>query len=110
MHGHSHRVSLDYSPDVPPIWLVTDESVSGVAGVISQGTNHCTARVATFFSAKLSSAQANYPVHEIEMLVGVEAMQRHRNILFGCPFTWMSDHKGLTHLLRQKNLSAPQAR
>ncbi|THG94498.1 hypothetical protein EW026_g6987 [Hermanssonia centrifuga] len=67
-------------------------------------------RVAAFFSAKLSPAQSNYPVHEIEMLAGVESMRRHRDILLGCPFTWVTDHKGLTHLLRQKNLSARQAR
>ena len=44
------------------------------------------------------------------MLAGVESMRRHRDILFGCFFTWVTDHKGLTHLLQQKNLSARQAR
>ena len=66
--------------------------------------------VMAFFSAKLLSAQSNYPVHEIEMLAGVEAMLRHRDILLGCQFTWVTDHKGLTHLLQQKNLSGRQAR
>lgn len=109
-HRAHHRVPLDYSEGAPPIWLVTDGSVSGVAGVISQGQDHRTAKVAAFFSAKLTSAQANYPVHEIEMLAGVESMRRHRDILLGCQFTWVTDHKGLTHLLGQKNLSARQAR
>ena len=66
--------------------------------------------MAAFFSAKLSAAQSNYPVHEIEMLAGVESMRRHRDILLGCFFTWVTDHKGLTHLIQQKNLSARQAR
>ena len=37
-------------------------------------------------------------------------MLRHREILVGCSFTWITDHKGLTHLLTQKNLSGRQAR
>ncbi len=44
------------------------------------------------------------------MLAGVEAMQRHRDVLLGCVFTWVMDHKGLVHLLNQRNLSGRQAR
>ncbi|OJT08771.1 Retrovirus-related Pol polyprotein from transposon 17.6, partial [Trametes pubescens] len=110
VHREHRRQPLDYAPDAPPIWLVTDGSHGGVAGVVSQGLDFHNARVAAFFSAKLSSAQSNYPVHEIEMLAGVEAMQRHRDILLGCHFTWVTDHKGLVHLLEQRNLSGRQAR
>ncbi|KAJ2970575.1 hypothetical protein NUW54_g12699 [Trametes sanguinea] len=86
-HREHHRVPLDYSPTAPPIWLVTDGSHGGIAGVVAQGDDFRRGRVAAFFSAKLSSAQMNYPVHEIEMLAGVEAMRRHRDILLGCTFT-----------------------
>lgn len=112
VHAHRthHRVPLEYSSGAPPIWLVTDGSHGGVAGVVSQGENFKTAKVAAFFSAKLTSAQMNYPVHEIEMLAGVESMLRHRDILLGCKFTWLTDHKGLVHLLGQRNLSGRQAR
>ena len=72
-HRDHHRVPLDYSKNAAPIWLVTDGSQAGIAGVISQGDNFRSARVAAFFSAKLSRAQTNYPVHEIEMLAGVES-------------------------------------
>lgn len=82
-HRDHHRVPLDYSPGAPPIWLVTDGSHGGVAGVVSQGENFRSAKVAAFFSAKLNSAQMNY--------------------LLGCKFTWLTDHKGLVHLLGQKN-------
>ena len=51
----------------------------------------------------------NYPVHEIEMLAGIESMRWHRDILLGCSFTWVMDHKGLIHLLKQRNLSGHQA-
>ncbi|CDO74639.1 hypothetical protein BN946_scf184822.g2 [Trametes cinnabarina] len=108
-HREHHRVPLDYSPEAPPIWLVTDGSHGGIAGVVAQGDDFRRGRVAAFFSAKLSSAQMNYPVHEIEMLAGVEAMRRHRDILLGCAFTWVTDHKGLVHLLKQRNLSGRQA-
>ena len=59
---------------------------------------------------KLNPAQQNYPVHEIEMLAGVETMLRHADILQGANFKWLTDHKGLIHLLHQKNLSSRQAR
>jgi len=78
-----HRVPLNYAPGAPRIWLVTDGSHGGVAGVVSQGDDFRTATVAAFFSAKLSSAQSNY--------------------LLGCHFTWLTDHKGLIHLMNQRN-------
>ena len=57
-----------------------------------------------FFSAKMNPAQQNYPVHEQEMLAGIEGMLRYWNILQGTKFTWLTDHKGLIHLYNQKNL------
>ena len=44
------------------------------------------------------------------MLAGVETMLRHRDILQGVQFKWITDHKGLVHLLSQRNLSGRQAR
>ena len=37
-------------------------------------------------------------------------MLRHRDVLIGCKFTWVTDHKGLIYLLNQKNLTGRQAR
>ena len=68
------------------------------------------AKVAAFYSVKLNSAQQNYLVHEIELLAGIETMLRHADSLQGIRFKWVTDHKGLTHLLNQKNLSGRQAR
>lgn len=100
-----HRKPLDYSPTAPRIWLITDGSLGGIAGVVNQGGTFNTGLVTAFYSAKLTSAQQNYPVHEIEMLAGVELIRRHRDILLGCHFTWVTNHKGLTHLMTQRNLS-----
>ena len=85
--------------------MVTDRCITGLAGVISQGTNWKTATMAAFFSAKLSPAQQNYPVHEIELLAGIETMMCYWDILQGIKFRWFTDHKRLIHLMHQKNLS-----
>ena len=105
-----HRVPLDYSPGAPPIWMITDGCATGIAGVVSQGPEWKTAKISSFYSAKLNPAQQNYPVHEIEMFAGVETMLRYTDVLQGTHFQWLTDHKGLTHLLNQKNLSGRQAR
>lgn len=104
------RVPLDYLEGAPPIWMVTDGCSTGISGLVSQGKDWKTAKIAAFYSAKLNPAQQNYPVHEIEMLAGVETMLRHVDILQGAKFKWLTDHKGLTYLLNQKNLSGRQAR
>ena len=93
-----HRVPLD------------DGCATGISGLVSQGKDWKTARITAFYLAKLNSAQQNYAVHKIEMLAGVETMLWHVAILQGACFKWLMDHKGLIHLLNQKNLSGWQAR
>ena len=88
--------------------MVTDGCIMGLAGVISQGANWKMATVAASFSAKLLPTQQNYPVHEIELLAGIETMMHYRDILQGIKFRWFTDHKGLIHLVHQKNLSGWQ--
>ena len=44
------------------------------------------------------------------MLAGVETMLRHADILQGARFQWITDHKGLIHLLDQDKLSGRKAR
>ena len=97
-----HRVPLDYSPAAPPVWMITDGSATGISGVVCQGPEWKKAKIAAFYSAKLNSAQQNYAVHEIELLAGIETMLRYADILQGVQFQWLTDHKGLTHLLNQK--------
>jgi len=43
------------------------------------------------------------------MLAGVQSMLCHCGILQGTCFQWITDHKGLIHLLHQKDLSGWQA-
>ena len=103
------QVPINYARDTLQVWVIMDGCNSGILGLISQGADWWTAKVATFYSVKLNSAQQNYLVHEVEMLAGVETMLRHRDVLLGVHFKWLTDHKGLVHLLKQKNLSGRQA-
>lgn len=109
-HRDSHRVPMKYGPDADPVHLVTDGCISGVAGKLSQGPDWKTAPIIAFYSAKLSPAQQNYAVHEIELLAGLETMMRFRDLLLGVQFTWYTDHRGLEHFLNQRNLTGRQAR
>ena len=93
------RVPLNYSAKAPPIWMVTDGCSTGISGLVSQGEDWKTANITAFYSAKLNPAQQNYPVHEIEMLAGIETMIRHADILQSVRFKWLMDHKGLIYLL-----------
>ena len=106
----NRHVPISYAEGAPPIWMITDGCSTGILGLVSQGGDWKTAKVAAFYSAKLNPAQQNYLVHEIEMLAGVETMLRHIDILQGIKFRWLTDHKGLIYLLNQKNLSGRQAR
>jgi hypothetical protein len=105
-----NRTPLSYAEGAPPIWMITDGCATGVSGVIAQGDDWKAAKVAAFYSAKLNPAQQNYATHEIELLAGIETMLRHQDQLQGTRFKWVTDHKGLTHFLNQKNLSGRQAR
>jgi len=105
-----HRVPLSYVEGASPIWMITDGCSTGISGMIAQGPEWKTAPIAAFYSAKLNSAQRNYATHEIELLAGIETMLRHRDLLQGTKFKWVTDHKGLIYFLNQKNLSGRQAR
>ncbi|KAJ3473941.1 hypothetical protein NLI96_g12741 [Meripilus lineatus] len=104
------RTTLDYSKGAPKINLVTDASMTGASGYISQGDNLKTAKVVTFWSGKFNSAQQNYPVHEQELLAIVESLKRFRQLLHGAKFYISTDHKGLEHIKTQKHLSPRQHR
>ena len=99
---------LVYGNRAPPVWFLTDACLNSIAGVVTQGTDWKSAKVAVFLSTKLNTTQQNYPVHEQEMLTGVEGMLHHQDILQGAKFVWLTDHKRLIHLCNQKNLSGWQ--
>ncbi|KAJ3013108.1 hypothetical protein NUW54_g1685 [Trametes sanguinea] len=107
---NNRRVSLDYSAGAPCINLVTDASLTGASGYISQGDDLPTSKVVTFWSGKFNSAQQHYPVHEQELLAIVESLKRFRPLLYGAEFRICTDHKALEYLMSQKHLSPRQHR
>ena len=109
-HRDQRREALDYSKDAPPIWVTTDGCMTGGGGYVSQGIDPKDAKVVGFWSGKWSSAQQNYPVHELELLALVETLKRFRGILHGTRFTVRTDHKALIYLKKQRDLSPRQHR
>jgi len=51
------HVPLKYGGNAEPVYLITDGSSTGISGVISQGQDWKTVKVAAFFSVKLNPAQ-----------------------------------------------------
>ena len=81
---HDHCcVPIEYGENTKPVWFMTDACINGITAMISQGDDWKRSTVAAFFSAKLNSAQQNYPVHEQEMLAGIEGMLHYCDILQG---------------------------
>ena len=80
------RRPLNYLPGADQVWMITDGCATGISGVVSQGRDWKSAVVVVFYSAKLNSAQQNYAVYEIELMVGIETMLRHADILQGLRF------------------------
>lgn len=107
---NSHRVALKYGKGAEPINLVTDASLTGASGFISQADDWKKAPVAKFWSGKFNPAQQNYAVHERELQAIVASMKRFQSALHGVRFRVLADHRALEHLLTQKNLSSRQAR
>ena len=109
-HRDQRREALNYAKSAPPIWVTTDACLTGGGGYVSQGNDPSKAKVVSFWSGKWNAAQQNYPVHEQELLALVETLKRFRGILHGTTFMVRTDHKALTHLMRQKDLSPRQHR
>ena len=88
-----NRRPISYAKYRPQVWMISDGCATGVARVVSLD-NRKNAHVAAFYSAKLNAAQRKYPVHEIEMLAGVETVFRHRDVL-QLEGVHLKDHKEL---------------
>ena len=109
-HRDQRREALEYTKGAPPIWVTTDGCLTGGGGYVSQGADPDKAKIVGFWSGKWSSAQQNYPVHELELLALVETLKRFRGILHGAQFTVRTDHQALIHLQNQRDLSPRQHR
>ncbi|KAF8694387.1 hypothetical protein RHS03_08195, partial [Rhizoctonia solani] len=109
-HRNTHRVALDYRDDADPIFLITDASLTGASGVLSQGKRWKESNVIQFWSGKFDSAQQNYPVHDREALAIIMSLKKFEHLLQGVRFEILTDHRALEHLVTQKKLSGRQVR
>ena len=92
------------------IYLFTDISKDGVDGWIGQGPSSQKAYPAAFHSRKFAISQLQYPVHELELLAIVDAVQSFHPMLYGIRFTVVTDNKGLLLFVSQTNLPCRQRR
>jgi hypothetical protein len=65
-----------------------------------------------FFSKKLTPAEANYEIHDKELLAIVKSVQKWRGELMslGKSFTIFSDHRNLTYFMTKRQLTERQIR
>lgn len=77
--------------DEEPFVIYTDASKRQLGGVITQKN-----RPLAFFSRKLTSAQRNYSVTDLELLSIVELLQEFRSMLLGQKIIIYTDHINLT--------------
>ena len=92
-----------------PFHVFADASQQAVGAVLMQDQGRGLQPVA-FESRKLSPAERNYPIHEIELLAVVHALKVWRCYLEGTQFYTNTDHQSLQYLMTQPHLSRRQAR
>jgi hypothetical protein len=101
-------------PDPSRQWIIhTDASEFAIAGVLSQQQADGTVRPVAYFSRKMSGAETKYDsIHEKELLALVKAVEHWRCYLEGSAFPVLlhTDHKGLSWLNTQKELTGRQTR
>lgn len=95
-----------FDPDQPllRVRLRTDASGFAVGAVLEQDFGSGFQPVA-YHSKKLNDAQRNYSTYDRELLAVVEAARTWRCYLLGVPFTCVTDHATLRHLMTQPEVS-----
>lgn len=97
-------------PDMTkPFHVFADASQFAIGAVLMQDHGHGLQPCA-FESRKLTPAEQNYPIHEIELLAVVNALKVWRCYLEGSTFFTNTDHESLKYLMTQPHLSRRQAR
>jgi len=92
------------------IYLITDASKVGAGAWVGQGTSPEKVYPAAFHSRKFATSQLHYPVHELELLAVVDAIQAFHPILYNTQFTVVTDNKELSYFLSQTDLPFRQTR
>lgn len=83
--------------------VCTDASKHGLGGVLMQDRG-----VITYVSRKLQPHEELYATHDLELAIGILALNIWRHYLVGQSFTLKSDHQSLQYLFTQRDLNAIQ--
>ena len=90
---------------------MTDASGKAMGAVLMQRDDEGNLHPVAFYSMKHTDAESNYAVHEFELLAIFKALKHWKYLLIGSEKTLIyTDHKPLTHLLDQPELSPRQQR
>ncbi|XP_055838190.1 uncharacterized protein K02A2.6-like [Episyrphus balteatus] len=93
-----------------PFKILCDASTTGVGSVLCQEDEDGIERPIFYFSHKLSPAQRNYSITELECLAAVLGVEKFRSYVEGQEFTVVTDHASLRWLMSQKDLTGRLAR
>lgn len=110
----SSPVLAQFDPDLP-CFIETDASNCAIAAIASQRFplgDDSEVRPTGFFSRSLQPAEANYPVHDKELLAVIEAFKHWKANLIGMvhPIIVLTDHKNLEYFMSGKPLVQRQGR
>eukprot|EP00963_Diacronema_lutheri_P008482 scaffold753_cov390-Pavlova_lutheri.AAC.14 len=94
-----------YDPDLPTR-VVTDASDAGMGAILSQcphreSTENHDWKPVEYYSRRWNSSQRNYHPAERETFAIIYALQHWQHLLFGQPFTFVTDSK-VAHYLQTK--------
>ena len=100
-----------FDPEAETI-LEADSSGYAIGSVVSQVDKKGRLRPVGFFSRKLTPAEANYEIHDKELLSIIATIRHFRGELksLGRPFVVLSDHRNLRYFMKTRQLSERQVR
>lgn len=106
IHCLTHAPVLAFTDPTKPYILHVDASLDGLGAVLNQEYPQGLRPVA-FASRKLSPAERNYPVHQLEFLALKWAVvDNFYDYLYGARFTVRTDNNPLTYVLTTAKLNA----
>jgi len=95
-------------PSLETIYLITDALKVGAGAWVGQGTSPEKAYPAAFHSRKFATSQLHYPVHELELLAVVDAIQAFHPILYNTQFTVVTDTSSVSATPPAIEISTPR--
>ncbi len=95
-----------------PFVVEVDTSEVGLGAILSQRGEDGKLHPCTFMSRRLSDAERNYHVGDLELLAVKLALEEWRHWLMGAQHTFqvLTDHKNLEYIQQAKRMNPRQAR